>query len=119
MRVKFTLSDSTYSNIKKNIYVTVTHENRPPTFTSNYLKNISFLEDGKFVGVLKAKDPEYDKLTFTAKSDSDYLTVSMNKDTLTLYSSANWFGTGGITAVSYTHLRAHETPEHLVLRLLV
>ena len=25
----------------------------------------------------------------------------------------------GITAVSYTHLRAHETPEHLVCRLLL
>src|SRR5674536_34774 len=24
----------------------------------------------------------------------------------------------GLTAVSYTHLRAHETPEHLVCRLL-
>src|SRR5678816_30974 len=26
---------------------------------------------------------------------------------------------GGIWAVSYTHLRAHETPEHLVCRLLL
>src|SRR5678815_684656 len=26
---------------------------------------------------------------------------------------------GGIVAVSYTHLRAHETPEHLVCRLLL
>src|SRR5678815_3557408 len=26
--------------------------------------------------------------------------------------------TGGSEAVSYTHLRAHETPEHLVCRLL-
>ena len=26
---------------------------------------------------------------------------------------------GGIMAVSYTHLRAHETPEHLVCRLLL
>src|SRR5674536_128140 len=26
---------------------------------------------------------------------------------------------GGMTAVSYTHLRAHETPEHLVCRLLL
>ena len=25
----------------------------------------------------------------------------------------------GLTAVSYTHLRAHETPEHLVCRLLL
>mgnify|MGYP007068772711 CR=1 FL=1 len=28
-------------------------------------------------------------------------------------------GLGGHTAVSYTHLRAHETPEHLVCRLLL
>src|SRR5678816_4814072 len=27
--------------------------------------------------------------------------------------------TSGIAAVSYTHLRAHETPEHLVCRLLL
>ena len=27
--------------------------------------------------------------------------------------------TSGVTAVSYTHLRAHETPEHLVCRLLL
>ena len=26
---------------------------------------------------------------------------------------------GGYRAVSYTHLRAHETPEHLVCRLLL
>ena len=114
MRVTFTLSDSTYANIKKNIYVTVTHENRAPVFTSNYLKNISFLEDGKFVGVLKAKDPEYDKLTFTAKSDSDYLTVSVNKDTLTLHSSANWFGTGGITAYTTDDENASDTLEMIV-----
>ena len=25
----------------------------------------------------------------------------------------------GVSAVSYTHLRAHETPEHLVCRLLL
>ena len=25
----------------------------------------------------------------------------------------------GVAAVSYTHLRAHETPEHLVCRLLL
>ena len=29
------------------------------------------------------------------------------------------FGAGGTGAVSYTHLRAHETPEHLVCRLLL
>src|SRR5665254_3819 len=29
------------------------------------------------------------------------------------------YGGRGITAVSYTHLRAHETPEHLVCRLLL
>eukprot|EP00658_Telonema_sp_P-2_P078465 TRINITY_DN7351_c0_g1_i5.p1 TRINITY_DN7351_c0_g1~~TRINITY_DN7351_c0_g1_i5.p1 ORF type:complete len:140 (-),score=44.63 TRINITY_DN7351_c0_g1_i5:35-454(-) len=28
-------------------------------------------------------------------------------------------GGGGIRSVSYTHLRAHETPEHLVCRLLL
>ena len=28
-------------------------------------------------------------------------------------------GAGGLMAVSYTHLRAHETPEHLVCRLLL
>src|SRR5678815_4823294 len=32
-----------------------------------------------------------------------------------------WFHTGdiGVMTVSYTHLRAHETPEHLVCRLLL
>ena len=28
-------------------------------------------------------------------------------------------GVFGFTAVSYTHLRAHETPEHLVCRLVL
>ena len=109
MRVTFTLSDSTYSNIKKNIYVTVTHENRPPVFTSNYLSKVSFLEDGKYVGVLKAVDPEYDKLTYTAKSDNDTLTVSVNKDTLTITSSANWFGTGKINAYTTDDESASDT----------
>src|SRR5678815_4221090 len=31
----------------------------------------------------------------------------------------NKFGVGMAEAVSYTHLRAHETPEHLVCRLLL
>ena len=33
----------------------------------------------------------------------------------------NWINTGrlSLNAVSYTHLRAHETPEHLVCRLLL
>jgi len=114
MRVTFTLSDSTYANIKKNIYVTVTHENRAPVFTSNYLKNISFLEDGKFVGVLKARDPEYDKLSFTAKSDNDTLTVSVNKDTLTITSMANWFGTGGVNAYTTDDENASDTLEIIV-----
>jgi hypothetical protein len=109
MRVTFTLSDSTYSNIKKNIYVTVTHENRPPVFTSNYLSKVSFLEDGKYVGVLKAVDPEYDKLTYTAKSDNDTLTVSVNKDTLTITSSTNWFGTGKINAYTTDDESASDT----------
>ncbi|KQI09009.1 hypothetical protein K777_09955, partial [Campylobacter coli CVM 41970] len=29
------------------------------------------------------------------------------------------FSVSGIESVSYTHLRAHETPEHLVCRLLL
>ena len=29
------------------------------------------------------------------------------------------FAQAGTIAVSYTHLRAHETPEHLVCRLLL
>src|SRR5678815_2504526 len=29
-----------------------------------------------------------------------------------------WIYNGAVTPVSYTHLRAHETPEHLVCRLL-
>ena len=29
------------------------------------------------------------------------------------------YGTIGMGPVSYTHLRAHETPEHLVCRLLL
>src|SRR5678815_1241551 len=32
---------------------------------------------------------------------------------------AQYLITGTVTAVSYTHLRAHETPEHLVCRLLL
>ena len=31
----------------------------------------------------------------------------------------NIYTSPGTTAVSYTHLRAHETPEHLVCRLLL
>src|SRR5678815_5061163 len=40
----------------------------------------------------------------------------------TVFSSKRFMGrkfTDSITPVSYTHLRAHETPEHLVCRLLL
>ena len=32
---------------------------------------------------------------------------------------AIWYYEEGLNPVSYTHLRAHETPEHLVCRLLL
>src|SRR5678816_1732596 len=37
---------------------------------------------------------------------------------VTLPNSAPWTSLGSFKTVSYTHLRAHETPEHLVCRLL-
>ena len=46
-----------------------------------------------------------------------------SRESITEYASVmtcvvnNW--QHGIKAVSYTHLRAHETPEHLVCRLLL
>src|SRR5678816_3619496 len=49
--------------------------------------------------------------------------VAQGWDGATTVASTTWiahragikvFATGGIRAVSYTHLRAHETPEHLV-----
>ena len=61
-RITFTLSDSTYSNITKNIFVTVTHVNGAPVITSNYLANVSLLEDGSFVGVVKAVEQAAEEL---------------------------------------------------------
>eukprot|EP00658_Telonema_sp_P-2_P060743 TRINITY_DN49575_c0_g1_i1.p2 TRINITY_DN49575_c0_g1~~TRINITY_DN49575_c0_g1_i1.p2 ORF type:complete len:110 (+),score=24.07 TRINITY_DN49575_c0_g1_i1:246-575(+) len=37
----------------------------------------------------------------------------------TVFQKQNVTSWGGSMAVSYTHLRAHETPEHLVCRLLL
>ena len=39
-----------------------------------------------------------------------------NSDDENVSKTGNW---ASIEAVSYTHLRAHETPEHLVCRLLL
>ena len=35
------------------------------------------------------------------------------------FDKAKQWGSNAATSVSYTHLRAHETPEHLVCRLLL
>src|SRR5678816_3381315 len=38
---------------------------------------------------------------------------------INFFDTANVYSIGKSEAVSYTHLRAHETPEHLVCRLLL
>jgi hypothetical protein len=108
-RITFTLSDSTYSNITKNIYVTVTHVNGPPIFTSNYLANVSLLEDGSFVGVVKAVDLEYDTLTYSATSNNDSIAVSVKQDTMTIVPILNWYGTGTISVYAKDTENAADT----------
>jgi len=108
-RITFTLSDSTYSNITKNIYVTVTHVNGPPVFTSNYLANVSLLEDDSFVGVVKAVDLEYDTLTYSATSNNDSIAVSVKQDTMTIVPILNWYGTGTISVYAKDTENAADT----------
>src|SRR5678816_3410715 len=51
-------------------------------------------------------------------SESDLpslLAINGNEEVVRFLGHAPW---QAMTAVSYTHLRAHETPEHLVCRLL-
>src|SRR5678816_2169584 len=51
--------------------------------------------------------------------DQKYLMIRTLKKPFSYLVPANGFpAVVSITAVSYTHLRAHETPEHLVCRLL-
>eukprot|EP00658_Telonema_sp_P-2_P064171 TRINITY_DN53068_c0_g1_i1.p1 TRINITY_DN53068_c0_g1~~TRINITY_DN53068_c0_g1_i1.p1 ORF type:complete len:100 (-),score=36.43 TRINITY_DN53068_c0_g1_i1:29-328(-) len=45
--------------------------------------------------------------------------LAMSLDDLASDAKANAKAKRGAGAVSYTHLRAHETPEHLVCRLLL
>src|SRR5678815_2850720 len=52
------------------------------------------------------------------QATSDF--AQLREDALTLTKAANHSLTEeGFIPVSYTHLRAHETPEHLVCRLLL
>ncbi|HIF27355.1 MAG TPA: tandem-95 repeat protein, partial [Candidatus Marinimicrobia bacterium] len=108
-RITFTLSDSTYSNITKNIYVTVTHVNGIPVITSNYLANVSLLEDGSFVGVVKAVDLDYDTLTYSATSNNDSIAVSVKQDTMTIVPILNWYGTGTISVYAKDTENAADT----------
>jgi flagellar hook assembly protein FlgD len=108
-RITFTLSDSTYSNITKNIYVTVTHVNGVPVITSNYLANVSLLEDGSFVGVVKAVDLDYDTLTYSATSNNDSIAVSVKQDTMTIVPILNWYGTGTISVYAKDTENAADT----------
>src|SRR5678815_5256547 len=58
----------------------------------------------------------YSREGFAAISNED-LTVRFRA--WGLYTQGDGGGTRGEETVSYTHLRAHETPEHLVCRLLL
>eukprot|EP00658_Telonema_sp_P-2_P081456 TRINITY_DN8350_c0_g1_i3.p1 TRINITY_DN8350_c0_g1~~TRINITY_DN8350_c0_g1_i3.p1 ORF type:complete len:125 (+),score=20.59 TRINITY_DN8350_c0_g1_i3:123-497(+) len=51
------------------------------------------------------------------RADTVVSLASANSDSRRLSSSSST--RGRLTPVSYTHLRAHETPEHLVCRLLL
>ena len=47
---------------------------------------------------------------------ADYTTIRLARKAAARGHELAFFG---LAAVSYTHLRAHETPEHLVCRLLL
>ena len=83
--------------------------NGPPIFTSNYLANVSLLEDGSFVGVVKAVDLEYDTLTYSATSNNDSIAVSVKQDTMTIVPILNWYGTGTISVYAKDTENAADT----------
>ena len=73
------------------------------------------LKMGAFLGVAQGSDEPAVFVVLEYNPDQTDL------DTVVLVGKGITFDTGGISLkpVSYTHLRAHETPEHLVCRLLL
>src|SRR5674536_370556 len=59
--------------------------------------------------------------TSTLSTSSAASDVYKRQDPAHTQAELLWFGSGWVEyrAVSYTHLRGHETPEHLVCRLLL
>ena len=81
--------------------------------------------EGKAAGVttiLTVSDPSTDSMKLVPAGQISNSTgeSGANVDHKDFSYSVSWTSSsGGSAAVSYTHLRAHETPEHLVCRLLL
>src|SRR5678815_2974413 len=73
-----------------------------------------------FINILEIQKPELDaQLIGESVAAQLEKRVAFRRAMRKAVESALRFGARGIKAVSYTHLRAHETPEHLVCRLLL
>eukprot|EP00658_Telonema_sp_P-2_P062622 TRINITY_DN51302_c0_g1_i1.p1 TRINITY_DN51302_c0_g1~~TRINITY_DN51302_c0_g1_i1.p1 ORF type:complete len:116 (+),score=28.15 TRINITY_DN51302_c0_g1_i1:125-472(+) len=88
-------------------------------------KNVSIHENSPVVTYSRQFPAIAEEEERIARARGNHLEADRIADTVARFGGGDWLvacdngGTVRAKAVSYTHLRAHETPEHLVCRLLL
>jgi len=91
-----TASDGQGGSATQSFALKVINTNDAPVLTS--VTNVTTNEDTAKTVTLSATDVDGDALTYTGKSNTDKVTISISSTTMTLTPAANWNGVASITA---------------------
>ncbi|MDP6772152.1 MAG: Ig-like domain-containing protein, partial [Anaerolineales bacterium] len=91
-----TASDGQGGSATQSFALKVINTNDAPVLAS--VTNVTTNEDTAKTVTLSGTDVDGDALTYTGKSNTDKVTVSISSTTMTLTPAADWYGTASITA---------------------
>jgi len=91
-----TASDGQGGSATQSFALKVINTNDAPVLAS--VANVTTNEDTAKTVTLSGTDVDGDALTYTGKSNTDKVTISISSATMTLSPAADWYGTASITA---------------------
>jgi len=91
-----TASDGQGGSATQSFALKVINTNDAPVLAS--VTNVTTYEDTAKTVTLSGTDVDGDALTYTGKSNTDKVTISISSATMTLSPAADWYGTASITA---------------------
>jgi len=91
-----TASDGQSGSATQSFTIKVINRNDAPVLSA--ISNVTTNEDTAKTVTLSATDVDGDALTYTGKSNTDKVTISISSTTMTLTPAADWYGTASITA---------------------